>query len=53
LFSVQGNLLKDNMQTMLSTSARISELSAQLASEAAEKLTLESREPTRARRRGT
>ena len=38
LFSVQGDLLRDTVQGFFSTGARVSELSAQVASEAVEKL---------------
>src|SRR3954470_5339107 len=38
LLSVQGDLLKDGVQNLLSTSARISELSAEAANKAVEKL---------------
>jgi hypothetical protein len=44
LFSVQGDLLKDGVQHLLSTGARLSELSARVANEAVGKLNKEAAE---------
>jgi hypothetical protein len=47
LLRVEGDLLKDNVQDLLSVSARISELSAQFATEAIEKLDVRTQEAAR------
>ena len=50
LFGVQSDLLKDSVQELLSASARVSELSAQVAHEAVEKLTARAQAATNTRR---
>ena len=51
LLRVEGDLLKDNVQDLLSVSARISELSARFATEAVEKLDVRTQEAARNHRR--
>src|SRR5690242_4599865 len=51
LLRVEGALLKDNLQDLLSVTARVSELSAQFATEAGEKLDARTHEAARNDRR--
>ena len=51
LLRVEGDLLKDNLQDLLSISARISELSAEFANQAVEKLDVRTQEAAHSRRR--
>ena len=51
LLRVEGDLLKDNVQDLLSINARISELSAAFANQAVEKLDVRTREAAHSRRR--